>query len=498
MRVLVQPPVTAGQLMRAVKILGEGEYFMCSHSTFYQNSSRSSLVYLARSIERVVGISVDLIDSCTILDIINSFFSELDTVLTLIASERLRDINIGGLITESITRGRLWKVYFRYKRAQRFIRFCYRLRGTWLFLAYVAWIKRVKADCVVVSHSNYLCYGLLDRVAKYYGLKSHVISPHRTSWVCDIEGQHHVQAIIKRIGDSNDETILSQKDNGLIYNDLNSFRPASHILNMHIDDDYSRGKDSEVAFLVAFHVLRDMNYTLEGDRLFDNYFEWLCFTLDVLKKFGRHRVLLCMHPCHDGYGEREFVREFIEKYSKNGKMQILERGTLESIQKRVLPIVITCGGSIASEAVGAGLKAVTCEDTVVSSRQTVRVNSLEEYRDVLSRRYSNEEWREIFTQPADKKIQRINANVHNMGKPRVEEYRSMYIVDKFSQDGMVSSDELDVEVSKFFSAEGGFAKEGCEFTLYSLSTSSIVDFGEVRQEADIALWGRVTKNSRRV
>ena len=308
MKVLIQSPITNSQVLRILHQYKPTEAVFLIHKIFNGSNYSNFRNYLLQIIFNKFNVKTFFI----------RFFSFRNMAILIrnfkfigISLNEIFSLNYKyeGLITDSIMRSRLWIIYLKFSLIKSPIRFIYRLYVFSLSFYYRATLKEIKPEIVFVSHTTYVCYGLLERICKELHIKCICIGPHRTGYFVSDSSEHHLNYIIHSILNKKTtrrkflkriDNLGFSLDHSLIYNDAKIKRNLSDHIHSFVFknklSDLDKNKKYKVAFFVALHCLRDMNSLFnQGIKLFDNYYDWLIFVLNTLSKNKNHQVFIALH-----------------------------------------------------------------------------------------------------------------------------------------------------------------------------------------------------------
>jgi hypothetical protein len=458
---LIQSPVSNGQLLRILHQLRPSNATVLAHHITNSTPYTPTRLHLIRKLFDIFDSRLKLVlkPSSTQLFAIFAELLHYDRILLLFSSV------YDDLITDSALRSRFWRVYLHAPLGSLIIRSVYKFRCAWLSSYYEYFIKSCKPDYVVVSHTTYVCYGLLERIAKDKGIPVFCIPPHRAGHLINEIDQHHLQYLIyfsirsNKLSNKLEESISNLPNRSThartIYNDYEGERTLSnYIASFAHEIDNQTLERCRPAFFVALHCIRDMNHLLSGHKLFDDYFKWLKYTLDALSLNTSMPVFICPHPFHDAYAESSFVHRFISRYTNSyPHISLFTHEKRPSLQGSLFaPIILTCAGSISLESASLGIRSVVCETSPVPQSSSLQMKSRDSYMELLQKSFSVEEWSSLFRCTPDSRIKEIPSAVHNMGKPTRELYQAMVFLDDFevyfSKDKR--SSKLNVDMSDHF------------------------------------------------
>ena len=135
-------------------------------------------------------------------------------------------------------------------------------------------------------------------------------------------------------------------------------------------------------FILCLHCLTDQNHNFSSfSPVFRSYADW---TIETLKNIDR-KIPLCVkiHPHSEKFGETKFIEELIHKSLNQSHPNYSVFGPEDDISQLEtngrLPMVITCGGTIAGEMACQGMTCITATESFCEDEYCIRITNRQEY-----------------------------------------------------------------------------------------------------------------------
>lgn len=276
-------------------------------------------------------------------------------------------ICIGDLIYDSIIRENP-KCYTVNKLSIKLFPIIFRAH-IYLFF-YMSVFNKNKYKYLITSHKTYIQYGILCKVAEYYGCI--VILKDMNLLKIYSEDKGSVEEHIMRPDLENVNNILNNSSDLAELYIKNRFNGSAN--NMDIDVisafknkvSYNKAdllnlfnlNDDKLICFVLPHAFSDSPH-VGKDMIYNDYYQWLKSTLKCLSKNKNIHVFVKPHPTSYCWGESGAVEQLLNEMNIDN-IYIAPHDLNTSVVPDVSDIIITCQGTIGLECIYFGTPSITC------------------------------------------------------------------------------------------------------------------------------------------
>lgn len=307
---------------------------------------------------------------------------------------QIDSVRIGDLIYDSILVN-LGDTFTINKLETKYLRYVY--VAMLEYYSYKTILKKFVPEKLFCSHLVYTRFGILSRYADSTSAEIFHTMPNKIRVISkntfnltetQIFNSYNIVSLLTDGGMINDsKNYFVKRINGKIFEKdvQTSFSDKVFLNKKELDNLFEVDSDKSIV-LVASHVLSDATHT-SSLILFKDYYEWLNFTLTRLQSNNSIIVLVKEHPSAYLYGEKNVIKELVNKKFSNINSNIKfvpnEINTKSLIN--YVDVTITVSGTIGIEFACNNVPSIILGSPYYKNNGfTIEPNSLSDYVKIIS------------------------------------------------------------------------------------------------------------------
>ena len=213
--------------------------------------------------------------------------------------------------------------------------------------------------CIIIGDNTYR-YGLLFELSKKYkipcicpvnlnslSMSKFTSDNHYINHCYSIEDKYISEIKDKKQALNEINDYFNKRYNGEIeqHDVLKAFKNKTKLSKDEFLDKYNLNRDKKIIVIMP-HIFCDAPHGYPNT-IFDDYYEWLEFTIVQLKKNKNINLLFKEHPSASLYNEENILSNILDKYEIGGHLIDKNENTSSVILHA--DVVVTCGGTIGLE-----------------------------------------------------------------------------------------------------------------------------------------------------